>query len=105
MRPIVLHILMGVMLFCGIESAVDASTVTGHHDEGATHEIHHPESPAPDHNEDDCSHFCHCTAHLPSFAILNDAPEPNGLASGHFCEPAQDYSSRTVAPPLRPPIA
>lgn len=105
MRQTVAQVLIGVMLFCSLESAVDASTVTSHHGTGPTHAAHHGPEPAPDHDDDDCQHVCHCAAHLPSIAIVDDPlgyVQP-GVAA--FTPPPARFTTRAVIPPLRPPIS
>ena len=104
MRSVILHIVMGVMLFCSLESAVDASTIIPQHGSGTAHETHHGPGPMPDH-DDDCSHFCHCVSHLFSLTIVNRTIEDFQPASQVLPKATERYSSRLVAPPLRPPIS
>jgi hypothetical protein len=105
MQSVLLKALMGVMLFCSVESAVDASAVSDHLDDTRAHEAHHGPGPMPDHDEDDCKHFCHCTAHLPSIAVISDNAADVNPGSRVFFVSARRYSSRAIAPPLRPPIS
>ena len=104
MRSVLLRMLMGVMLFCSLESAVDASMITAHHGEAAAHETHRSPGPAPDHDDDDCFHFCHCTAHLPSIVVVNGAIDELRAAPQPFPGAVKRYISYFAAPPLRPPI-
>ena len=104
MRAVLLHTLMGVMLFCGVESAADTS-VMGHHGDGASHEIHEPTTPPPDHDDDDCAHFCHCAAHLPSMPVVLEAFDLVAPGTKPSWVPPQAYASRAIAPLLRPPAS
>jgi hypothetical protein len=102
MRTAVIPVVMAMMLFSSIESAVDAAALP-HHDTNTSHEIHHGPGPEPEHDDGDCSHFCHCTAHLPSIAVNAqdaDMPPPSSRPPEMA---VQHYASRSVAPPLRPP--
>ena len=103
MRSTTLKLLMGIMLFCSLESAVDASSVVNHHHDSAGHGIHH--HPDSDHDDEDCQHLCHCTAHLPSITVVNDGLGWLGISACPSQAINQRYTSHAVAPPLRPPIS
>ncbi len=104
MRTAVIQLLIGLMLFSSVESAVDAGDLA-HHDASSEHAIHHGPDHAPEHDGSDCSHICHCVAHLPSMAIAANTIDL-ALTGGMCAEITPDrYSSRRVAPPLRPPIS
>ena len=104
MRTAVIQVIIGIMLFSSVESAVDAGMLS-HHETDAGHEVHHSPGPEPQHDDGDCAHFCHCTAHLPSIAVVSQAAEglPPSSRPPEMAE--QHYSSRLVAPPLRPPTS
>ena len=104
MRRVVIQIVMGIMLFASVESAVDAGPIT-HHDTDTTHEVHHAPGPDPQHEDGDCAHFCHCAAHLPSIAAVAYHAQVPPLSSRPPEFVAQRYASRLVAPPLRPPTS
>jgi hypothetical protein len=104
MRTAVIQLIIGLMLFSSVESAVDVGEQS-HHDASPEHAIHHGPDHAPEHDGTDCSHFCHCAAHLPSIAV-SAATMDLAQANAPCIEiAANKYSSRLTAPPLRPPIS
>lgn len=104
MRRAVIHLIIGLMLFSNVESAVDIGELS-HHDTSSEHAVHHGPDHDPEHGGTDCAHFCHCAAHLPSIAVsapMIDVAQANALRLEVVANP---YSSRLIAPPLRPPIS
>lgn len=103
MRGVILKALMGIMLFCSVESSVDAHALVDHHDEHPHHLPSLGPDPADHDSDHDCQHVCHCAAHMPSIAIGNDSLSCFSTGQRPVAAVIVSYLSRTLTPPLRPP--
>jgi hypothetical protein len=103
MRRVFLKALMGIMLFCSVESSVDAHEWVDHHDDHPHHLPSLDPDPADQDGEHDCQQICHCAAHMPSIATGSQSLSACSTARVPDAALIVSYLSRTLAPPLRPP--